>query len=114
MSKTNHTIPMIPSDQRSIKPCRRRFTEAFRRDAVRLVTHEGYSFQAAAAAVGVSQNCLRDWHKQHAPAPQPCGPDASVEQLQDEVRQLRRQLKRAEMEREILKKATAYFAKESS
>jgi len=43
-----------------------------------------------------------------------CGPKASVEQLQEENRRLRQQLKRAELEREILKKATVYFAKESS
>jgi len=104
----------IPPDQPSLKPCRRRFTEAFKRDAVRLVTHEGYTFQAAARAVGVSPNSLRQWHQRFTPAPQPCGPQASVEQLQDENRRLRRQLQRAQMERDILKKATAYFAKESS
>jgi transposase len=43
----------------------------------------------------------------------PCGEDATVAELREEVTRLRRQLKRAELEREILKKATAYFAKES-
>ncbi|MBL9165483.1 MAG: hypothetical protein JNL18_22345 [Planctomycetaceae bacterium] len=47
------------------------------------------------------------------PAPEPCGENATVEELRDEVARLRKQLKRAELEREILKKATAYFAKES-
>ena len=114
MSQTHSKIPTFPDAQRSVKPSRRRFNETFQRDAVRLVTHEGYSFPAAAAAVGVSGSTLREWHRKHAPAPTPCGPDASVEQLQAENRRLRDQLKRAEMEREILKKATAYFAKESS
>jgi len=113
MSQTNSSIPTFPADQRSVKPSRRRFGESFQRDAVRLVTHEGYSFPAAAAAVGVSGSTLREWHKKHAPAPTPCGPDASFEQLRDENRRLRDQLKRADMERTILKKATAYFAKES-
>ena len=40
----------------------------------------------------------------------PCGPDASYEALQSENKALRAQLRQAEMEREILKKATAYFA----
>ena len=101
-------IAIIPSDQRSLKPCRKRFTESFKRDAVRLVTHEGYTFK------GVSDKSLRDWHSKLSPPPTPCGPNASIDQLQDEVRRLRQQLKRAELEREILKKATAYFAKESS
>ena len=104
----------IPPDQRSLKPRRQRFPESFKCDAVRLVTHEGYTFQTAAQAVGVSSKSLRDWHKQRTPAPQPCGSDASIDQLQDEVRRLQKQLRRAELEREILKKATAYFAKESS
>ena len=113
MSKAQSSIPAFPSDQQSVKGCCRRFTDSFKRDAVRLVTHEGYSFQAAAVAVGVSSNSLRQWHKKLTPAPTPCGPDASFEQLRDENRRLRRQLQRAEMERDILKKATACFAKES-
>ena len=74
---------------------------------------EGATFKAAAAALGVSEKSLRDWHKRLAPPPEPCGEDATVDQLRDENKRLRKQLKRAEMEREILKKATAYFAKES-
>ena len=73
----------------------------------------GLAGEAAAAALGVSEKSLRDWHKRLAPPPEPCGEDATVDQLRDENKRLRKQLKRAEMEREILKKATAYFAKES-
>ena len=91
----------------------RRFSEEFKRDAVRLVVEEGYTFKAAATAVGVGDQSLRAWHAKFAPAPLPCGEKASVEELRDEVARLRKQLKRAELEREILKKATAYFAQES-
>jgi transposase len=91
----------------------RRFSEEFKRDAVRLVVEEGYTFKAAAAAVGVGDQSLRAWHAKFVPAPLPCGENASVEELRAEVARLRKQLKRAELEREILKKATAYFAKES-
>jgi transposase len=94
-------------------PNGRRFMEDFKRDAVRLVVDEQYTFKAAAKAVGVSEKSLRDWHKRFAPPPRPCGEDATVEELRGEVKRLRKQLKRAELEREILKKATAYFAKES-
>ena len=113
MSNSQSPIPTFPSDQRSVKPSRRRFGESFQRDAVRLVTDEGYSFPAAAAAVGVSGSTLREWHKKHAGARTPCGPEASFDQLRAENRRLRDQLKRAEMERTIFKKATACFAKES-
>ena len=91
----------------------RRFSEEFKREAIRLITAEKYSFKAAAAAVGVCEKSLRDWHAKFAPQPVPCGEHATVEELQDENKRLRQQLKRAELEREILKKATAYFAKES-
>jgi transposase len=92
---------------------KRRFSEEFKRDAVRLVAEEKYSFKAAAAAVGVSDQSLRAWYTKFVPAPPPCGEGATLEELKAENSRLRKQLKRAELEREILKKATAYFAKES-
>jgi transposase len=92
---------------------KRRFSEEFKRDAVRLVVAEGYTIKSAAIAVGVSEPSLRAWHAKLAPPPEPCGENATVTELREENQRLRRQLKRAELEREILKKATAYFAKES-
>ncbi len=91
----------------------RRFPDDFKRDAVNLVVVQGYSFKRAADAVGVSSRSLREWHEKFAPKPKECGDEATVQQLQDENKRLRKELRRAEMEREILKKATAYFAKES-
>jgi transposase len=92
---------------------KRRFSEEFKRDAVRLVAEEKYSFKAAARAVGVSDQTLRTWHAKLVPPPAPCGESATLEDLREENSRLRKQLRRAELEREILKKATAYFAKES-
>ena len=92
---------------------RRRYGDDFKQDAVRLVVEEGYSFKAASQAVGVCDQTLRAWHAKLVPEPEPCGDDASVAELQAEIKRLRKDLKRAELEREILKKATAYFAKES-
>ena len=92
---------------------RRSYDESFKREAVRLVTEEKYSFAAAARAVNVSEQSLRAWHARLAPPPTPCGEHASLEELRAENARLRKQLQRAELEREILKKATAYFAKES-
>ena len=91
----------------------RRFSEEFKRDALRLVVEEGYTFKAASAAVGVSDQTLRAWHVKLVPPPEPCGENATLQELHAENQRLRRELRRAELEREILKKATAYFAKES-
>ena len=104
---------MPTEDAKSKNRTRRRFTEEFKREAVNLVVVEGYSFKRAAEAVGVSSRSLREWHEKFAPPPEACGDDATIEQLQAENKRLRKQLRQAEMEREILKKATAYFAKES-
>ena len=117
MSQTTSTSNSAPASQppssRQAKRRYRRFTDEFKRDAVGLIVNENYSFKAAAKAVDVSEKSLRDWHAKFAPQPEPCGDDASVEQLRDENKWLRKQLKQAQIEREILKKATAYFAKES-
>ena len=92
---------------------RRTFSEEFKRDAVNLVVVEGYTIAAAAKAVNVLDGSLREWHRKFAPEPEPCGDDSSVEDLKAENKRLRKELRNAEIEREILKKATAYFAKDS-
>ena len=63
---------------------RRAFSEQFKRDAVNLVVVKGYSFSAAARAVNVSPGSLKEWHLKYAPAPEACGENATVEQLQAE------------------------------
>lgn len=104
----------LMDDEQAAQPARkRRFSEEFKQDAVRLVSEQQYTFKAAAAAVGVCEKSLRDWHAERVAPPAPCGEEATVQQLREENKRLRRQLQRAELEREILKKATAYFAKES-
>ena len=99
--------------EQDVKRRVRRFSEEFKRDAVRLVVEEGYTFKAAAVAVGVGDQSLRAWHAKYAAPVEPCGPKATLEELRQENQRLRKELRRAELEREILKKATAYFAKES-
>ena len=83
---------------------RRVFSEEFKQDAVRLVVIEKYSFAAAAKAVGIGEQSLRRWHTRLAPQPVPCGENASLDELRAENQRLRRELRRAELEREILKK----------
>ena len=89
------------------------YSDEFKIAAVRLVTEEGYSMAAAAKAVGVSQPSLKAWVAKFGPPPREPGSDASLEELRQENKRLKQLLKRAEMEREILKKATAFFAQES-
>ena len=102
-------------DDRKLESPRKppRYRKEFQQDAVRLVVHEKYSFASAAKAVGVTEQTLKKWHGRLAPPPAECGLDATLAELREENQRLRRELRRAELEREILKKATAYFAKES-
>jgi len=88
---------------------RRHFTPEFKKDAVALITEQGYSVSKAARAVDVSENNLRRWKKELEQA-------ASGERLnadeRAELARLRREVKELRMEKEILKKASAFFAKE--
>ncbi len=88
---------------------RRSFTEEFKRNAVDLIVNQGYTFAAASRAVNVDTTTLRDWHRKFAPIPKPSDDNASVEQLTAEVKRLRKELARVEMEREILKKSDGVF-----
>jgi transposase len=96
----------IVMSKKSKRP-RRSFSDEFKQDAVDLVVKQNYSFKAAAEAVGVSSRSLREWHEKRAPEPVPCDDDASADLLREEIKQLKKRLLRVEMERDILKKATA-------
>lgn len=92
-----------------------RYTAEFRAEAVRMVMEQGLSQAEVASRLGIPKGSLANWM---ARAKGPSKPFAGVgqasrEELQAEVVRLRRELARAEMEREIVKKAAAYFAKES-
>ena len=92
---------MDDSQSAGRKP-KRLFSDEFKRDAVRLIVEEKYTFRAAADTLGVREQSLRQWHAKLAPKPEPCGENASVEELRAELQRLRRQLHRAELECEIL------------
>jgi transposase len=89
------------------------YTDDFKRSALQLVTEQKCSIAAAARAVGVSEPSLRQWLGKHGGESGETGPGATLEELREENKRLKRALKRAELEREILKKATAFFAQES-
>ena len=77
--------------EKSKRP-RRSFSDEFKQDAVDLVVQQGYSFKAAADAVGVSSRSLREWHKKLSPEPAPCDDDASADLLREEIKQLKKRL----------------------
>lgn len=85
------------------------YSQEFKDDAVLLVLDHGYGVSKAAEAVGVRENMLYRWKKQYEERQQSqeLSPDEKKELLK-----LRKEVKRLRMEREILKKASAFFAKE--
>ena len=89
---------------------RRKFNREFKVSAVQLVNHQGYSVAEAAKSLGVDPNSLRGWIKQLSDeaGSAPKGEGA----VQMELRRLRKENTRLLMERDILKKAAAFFAKE--
>lgn len=88
---------------------RRKFDQQFKKEAVALVTEQGYSVAKAAQAVDVSENNLRRWKKEFEQESR--GERLGYEERQ-ELARLRRENKELRMEKDILKKASAFFAKE--
>jgi transposase len=90
---------------------RRIFSREFQESAVKLVREREYSVAEAAKSLGVHPTSLRGWLKKF---PVSGNGTASDSGLRAEIRQLREENKRLLMEREILKKATAFFARHPS
>jgi transposase len=98
----------MPSEEEPPMP-RRTFTREFKESAAKLVTEQGYSVARAAQSLGVDRASISLWVGQLVPPPAA----ASAEDgLRREVERLRAENQRLLMEREILKKATAFFARE--
>jgi transposase len=89
----------------------KRYSEEFKAGAVNLVVEQGLTVSAAAKRLGVNYHTLRDWVQgARLAAPETLIPRNLPQN--EEVLQLRKENARLRMEREILKKATAFFAKE--
>lgn len=89
---------------------RRKFSEEYKREAVRLVTEGGMSINKAAADLGLRQAVLGRWVKAYKEA----GGEKGLSPAEkEELKALRKENARLRLEREILKKATEFFAKES-
>jgi transposase-like protein len=88
----------------------KRYTEEFKIEAVKQVTEHGYSVSSVARRLGVTTHSLYTWRKKYGNGSEQA---AQKNDQQTEIRRLKAELKRVTEERDILKKATAYFAKES-
>jgi transposase len=89
---------------------RRKYTREFKISAVKLVKEQGYSIAEAAKSLGVDDNSVRYWTQKLGK--EVGGPASGEAALRTEVQRLRKENARLLMEREILKKAAAFFAKE--
>jgi transposase-like protein len=93
-------------------PKANRYKDEFKLQAAKLIVENGYTYAKASRKLGVSSCALRNWVKAfrksgHLP------PEGQVVPQAEELKQLRKELAEARVENEILKKAAAYFAKES-
>lgn len=93
---------------------RKLYGPQFKEEACRLVTGQGYSAAEAARQLGIPHMTLLSWLKaqrlRNNPPPPP-GPDDPAA-LRQRIRELEKELAAAQMEKDILKKAAAYFARE--
>ena len=93
---------------------RRTYTNECKREAVEMVTREGLSVAEAARRLGIGQPLLAGWRKRHQQQGEAAfPPPGSGSSLEAEIKRLRAENTRLQMERDILKKATAFFAKDA-
>ena len=91
------------------KRTHKQYTKDFKEEAVALVLEQGYSVTQAAKSLGIGASMLYKW-KEKIEAQR--NGVALVEDERDELKRLRKEVKELRMEKEILKKASAFFAKE--
>ena len=90
---------------------RRNFSREFKLEAVKLITHKGYSIAEASRSLGIDYSVLRRWKTQFEKDPQNAFPGkGQLKPADEEIWRLRKQLEQVTEERDILKKALAYFA----
>jgi transposase len=93
---------------------RKQFSKQFKIDAVKLVSEQGYNVSEAARNLGIHHSSLRRWKKQFETNGNQAFPGKGhMSPEKEELDRLRKEVKKLRMEREILKKAAAFFANES-
>jgi transposase len=94
---------------------RRKFTREFKLEAVKLIKDRGVAVSQAAEDLGVHQTQLRKWLKDFEGDPQHSFPGHGLQKPeQAEIARLKREVTKLKAERDILKKAAAYFARQST
>ena len=88
---------------------RRKYTEDFKRDAVSLVTEQGYTLTEAARSLDINSNLLGRW--KHRFEEESSGISLNADE-REELKRLRKEVRTLRMEKEVLKKASQFFAKE--
>jgi transposase len=93
---------------------RKHYSKQFKTDAVKLVTEQDFNVSEAARNLGIHHSSLRRWKRElESDGNQAFPGKGNLNAEKQELDRLRKENKRLRMEREILKKATAFFAKES-
>src|SRR3954467_8165647 len=94
---------------------RRTYTVEFKTEAVKLVTEQGYSVAEAARSLGISENLIRNWKQALQDQGEQAFPgQGNLSPQEQELARLRAENKRLLAERDILKKAAAFFAREAT
>ncbi len=98
-----------------MKKERRTFNREFKQEAVSLVVEHGYSYAAAGRSLGIRGNLIGRWRRQLEGSASEAFPGKGKRTgEQQRIYELEKENRRLRMEKEILKKATAFFVKESS
>jgi len=98
-----------------MKKERRTFSQEFKREAVALVVEHGYSYAAAGRSLGIRGNLIGRWKRQLEDDGSAAFPGKGKRTAeQQRIHELEKENRRLRMEKDILKKATAFFVKESS
>ena len=93
---------------------RRKYTDELKAEALKMVVEQGMSQQEVADLLGIPKGTIGNWVAKSKKGMSQIAPGSpSVSDVMAENRKLRKELAKAQMEKEILKKAAAYFAKES-
>ena len=91
---------------------KQRYSHEFKLEAARLVVEHGYTYKEVAKRLGATDWSIRQWVQKFRRSGE-LPPAGAPQPEADEMRRLRKENKRLQLENEILKKAAAYFAKDS-